>query len=157
MLGHLAAPEPPRLAMAVPGWRYSLVVLWLGAYLTWGSLLTQRLWLHGWHSTPEQWAYHALMEQLGVLHHHGYVDDGAPIAPDAASTPSARGIGGPDLVAAQMASLAGPGDASSLLTAAVGILCVGVLPIARLVSGCRPLRTRFREPPEPPPPTSPSI
>lgn len=154
MLGHLTsrgqAPRAPRAPSSV----YPLIILWIGLYLIWGSLLTQQLWLHGWHATPEQWAYHALMEQLGISHHHGYEPDYPLSSPGTEAQAPSRGITGLDLVAAQALAPAAPVDGSSLLAAAVAALVVGALPIARLARHRRSPLTRFREPPEPPPPTA---
>ena len=132
---------------------YVLTALWIGVYLIWGSLLTHRLWLHGWHTTPEQWAYHALMEQLGIPHHHGYVDDEPRSSPDGSAAATARRSDGPDLVAAQMVALAGPADGSSMLAATMGALVVGLGLTIRLVRRRPSTATRFPDPPEPPPPT----
>lgn len=45
--------------------------LYLALYLVAANPLTQQVWLRGGHATPEQWAYHTLLERMGIVHHHG--------------------------------------------------------------------------------------
>lgn len=155
MLGHRTGQGHAPLARLASSRAYAVAVLWIGVYLIWGSLLTQWLWSRGLHATTDQWAYHALMEQLGNPNHHGYVEDQAVSAPDGAA-PGPR-VAGPDLVAAQATALAGPADGGSLLAASVAALCLGLLVSGRLPGRRQQLLARLREPPESPPPNTVSI
>lgn len=51
----------------------SVLVLWVAVVLVaWGPLTTA-VWQHGGHATPEQWAFHMVLDRLGLHQHHGRV------------------------------------------------------------------------------------
>lgn len=73
----------------------SAVVTVVAVYLVWSVPLTSGVWDRGGHATPEHWAYHLLLEQLGFPHHHGSdgpaeAGTGAPAATDGGPTADAR-------------------------------------------------------------------
>lgn len=51
---------------------------YLAAITALGGPALSRAWEAGGHATPEQLAYHWLLVRLGVPHHHGPADAGAP-------------------------------------------------------------------------------
>ena len=50
----------------------ALLAIYLICYLAGAGSLSGYLWSRGGHATPEQWAYHLLLERLGIPHHHEF-------------------------------------------------------------------------------------
>lgn len=48
-----------------------LVLAWyLALYIAVSGPITSAIWARGGHVTPEQWAIHEMLDQLGIHHHH---------------------------------------------------------------------------------------
>src|SRR5688572_25310046 len=55
-----------------------VLVVYFAAFCVWAGPLLREVWAEGGHATSEQWAYHTLLESLGITHHHGPEDRSQP-------------------------------------------------------------------------------
>ena len=132
-----------------------VLAAYLAVYLVWGGPLSAGLWLRGGHATPDQWAYHALLEGLGFGHHHGPAETPAPAEDAPVSAPGvavAARVPQPEIVAP--APVSGPSPDTTLSQRAEEPATLGPLQ----PTGSRPAwsaetrpRSRSADPPDPPP------
>ncbi len=131
-----------------------VVVVYLATYLAWAGPLTGASWAGGGHATPEHWAYHLLLEQLGFHRHHGPVvaapagaagrpSEGRALVPPPPSPLIVAGSFAPAVAADSPVHQPGGQSSAWLLAAA-----------SRLTPpGREPPLDRPAQPPEHPPPT----
>jgi hypothetical protein len=150
-----SGPASERHQAPLSDFARAALVGYLAMYLVWAGPLTGGMWARGEHATPEQWAYHLLLSQLGFARHHGFV----PAGPLPEASEPALLVPPPGVSSLLLPALpAPPFSADSTLHQLGGAFTVLALAAAswwRITLDGALREGRWREPPEKPPPTHP--